>query len=196
MVAARNPSALSDRARDKFIACSSKLLENAEKITIYDGPDQTIEFIRRMSRKEVEKGAKFIMIDYLQLLEDEKAQTRDRALAKISRSLKNMGKELQVPIFVLAQLNRSCEIEKRAPQLSDLRESGAIEQDANTVIFIYDTGVLISNDDGTPSNKRRVMFKKEKGRDTGKGLKQALFNPDHQTFYEETLDTNLLSKKG
>lgn len=196
MLAARNPAMLSESSRENFISHASDLLELAENVKIYDDHDQNIDVIRRRARKEVEKGARFIIIDYLQLLEDEKAQNRERALAKISRSLKNMGKELQIPIFVLAQLNRACEIEKRSPQLSDLRESGAIEQDANTVIFIYDTGAMFANDDGSPSNKKRVMFKKAKGRDTGTGLKQAIFNPDHQTFYEEKLDLSLLNRKG
>ena len=196
MLAARNPAMLSENSRENFISHASDLLELAENVKIYDDHDQNIDVIRRRARKEVEKGARFIIIDYLQLLEDEKAQNRERALAKISRSLKNMGKELQIPIFVLAQLNRACEIEKRPPQLSDLRESGAIEQDANTVIFIYDTGAMFANDDGSPSNKKRVMFKKAKGRDTGTGLKQAIFNPDHQTFYEEKLDLSLLNRKG
>ena len=196
MLAARNPAMLSENSRENFISHASDLLELAENVKIYDDHDQNIDVIRRRARKEVEKGARFIIIDYLQLLEDEKAQNRERALAKISRSLKNMGKELQIPIFVLAQLNRACEIEKRPPQLSDLRESGAIEQDANTVIFIYDTGAMFANDDGSPSNKKRVMFKKAKGRDTGTGLKQAIFNPDHQTFYEEKLDLSLLNGKG
>ena len=196
MLAARNPSMLSESSRSNFLNHASDLFQMAEGVKIYDDHDQTIDVIRRRARKEVEKGARFIVIDYLQLLEDEKAQNRERALAKISRSLKNMGKELQIPIFVLAQLNRACEIEKRSPQLSDLRESGAIEQDANTVIFIYDTGAMFANDDGSPSNKRRVMFKKAKGRDTGTGLKQAIFNPDHQAFYEEKLDLSLLSGKG
>lgn len=196
MLAARNPAMLSDNSRENFISHASDLLELAENVKIYDDHDQNIDVIRRRARKEVEKGARFIIIDYLQLLEDEKAQNRERALAKISRSLKNMGKELQIPIFVLAQLNRACEIERRSPQLSDLRESGAIEQDANTVIFIYDTGAMFANDDGSPSNKKRVMFKKAKGRDTGTGLKQAIFNPDHQTFYEEKLDLSLLNGKG
>jgi replicative DNA helicase len=196
MLAARNPAMLSENSRENFISHASDLLELAENVKIYDDHDQNIDVIRRRARKEVERGARFIIIDYLQLLEDEKAQNRERALAKISRSLKNMGKELQIPIFVLAQLNRACEIEKRSPQLSDLRESGAIEQDANTVIFIYDTGAMFANDDGSPSNKKRVMFKKAKGRDTGTGLKQAIFNPDHQTFYEEKLDLSLLNRKG
>lgn len=195
MLASRNPAMLSESSRENFIQHAADLLEIAENIKIYDDHDQTIDIIRRRARKEVEKGAKFIIIDYLQLLDDEKAQNRERALAKISRSLKNMGKELQIPIFVLAQLNRACEIEKRSPQLSDLRESGAIEQDANTVIFIYDTGAMFANDDGSPSNKKRVMFKKAKGRDTGTGIKQAIFNPDHQTFYEEKLDLSLISGK-
>lgn len=194
MIAARNAAALSNEKRDKFMACASDLLERAENLIVYDEHDQTIETIRRRSRKEVEKGARFVVLDYLQLLDDEKAQNRERALAKISRALKNMAKELKIPVFVLAQLNRACEIDKRPPIPSDLRESGAIEQDANTIIFIYDSNQQLANDDGTPSKKRRVFFKQAKGRDVGTGLKQALFNPDHQTFYEEPIDYNLLAK--
>ncbi len=196
MLAARNAAALPDDKREKFMACAGDLLQKAENLIVYDEHDQSIETIRRRSRKEVEKGARFVVLDYLQLLDDEKAQNRERALAKISRSLKNMAKELKIPIFVLAQLNRACEIDKRPPIPSDLRESGAIEQDANTIIFIYDSNQQLANDDGTPSKKRRVFFKQAKGRDVGTGLKQALFNPDHQTFYEEPIDYSLLMKGG
>jgi replicative DNA helicase len=196
MTAARNPAALSEESRQIFLSAAADLLQKAENLIVYDDHDQTIETVRRRARKEVEKGAKYIIVDYLQLLDDEKEKNRERALAKISRAFKNMGKELQIPIFILAQLNRSCEIEKRPPILSDLRESGAIEQDANTVVFIFDSGQLIANDDGSPSKKKRVFFKQAKGRDTGIGIKQALFNADHQTFYEEPMDYELLSRFG
>jgi replicative DNA helicase len=188
LVAARNPAELSDEVRDKLLENSAALLQKASKIIVYDDHDQNISTIRRRARKEVDNGARFVIIDYLQLLEDEKAQNRERAIAKMSRACKNMAKELSVPVFLLAQLNRACETERRAPRLSDLRESGAIEQDANSVIFLYDTFEKFAKADGSPSNRKRVIFKLAKGRDVGNGIKQAIFEPDHQTFYEEKLN--------
>lgn len=81
-----------------------------------------------------------VFIDYLQLMDIrlEKGQTRDLAIGEVTKQLKNLSKELDVPIVVLSQLNRSVEIRAdKRPQLSDLRESGNIEQDADTVMFIY-----------------------------------------------------------
>jgi len=185
LVAAREPAKLTDDERIHFLNHSSQLLELAEKIIVYDEADQNMSFIRRKARKEVERGAKFIIIDYLQLLDDEKSKlNRERMIAKFSRAIKNMAKELNVPVFVLAQLNRACEIDGRPPRSSDLRESGAIEQDANVIILLYPTEDKFANEDGSPSKMQNIIFKKDKGRDTGQDARMARFNPDHQTFYE------------
>lgn len=100
------------------------------------------EFRAKARRLVTKHGVKLIIIDYLQLMSGtgERQMNREQEISTISRSLKQMAKELQVPIIALSQLSR--EVEKRKegnkmPQLSDLRESGAIEQDADMVMFIY-----------------------------------------------------------
>ena len=176
-IASRRPSGISEEIRNTLLASAPDFLQISERIAVYDQHDQTIEAIRRNARKEVENGARMIVIDYLQLL-DKKAESRERAVSQISRDLKNMSKELNIPVIVLAQLNRACESEKRIPRLSDLRESGAIEQDANSVLFLHDTGVK------TTEGYKRVMVVAAKGRDVGLGNRMAIFNHDHQRFYK------------
>ena len=78
-----------------------------------------------------------IVIDYLQLISgDARTQSRENQISEISRGLKAMAKELDVPVIVLSQLNRDSEKERRDPRLSDLRESGSIEQDADIVMLL------------------------------------------------------------
>ncbi|MEW6710314.1 MAG: DnaB-like helicase C-terminal domain-containing protein, partial [Candidatus Riflebacteria bacterium] len=175
-IASRQPSQISEEVRNRLVYASSNLLQIAEKIMVYDQHDQTVESIRRISRKAVEKGAGLIIIDFLQLIVCE-GENRQEAIASVSRSLKNMAKELNVPVIVLSQLNRACESEKRLPRLSDLRESGAIEQDADSVVFIHDSGA--KNEDGY----KKVFLIAAKGRDVGTGFREIIFNHDHQTFY-------------
>ena len=109
-----------------------------------DTPSLSIFELRSKARRLVrEHGVKLIMIDYLQLMNASGAKfgSRQEEVSTISRSLKGLAKELQIPIIALSQLNRGVEQregnEGKRPQLSDLRESGAIEQDADMVIFIH-----------------------------------------------------------
>ncbi len=109
-----------------------------------DTPSLSVFELRTKARRLVrEHGVKLIMIDYLQLMNASGMQfgSRQEEVSKISRSLKGLAKELNIPILALSQLNRGVEgregLEGKRPQLSDLRESGAIEQDADMVLFIH-----------------------------------------------------------
>jgi len=126
-----------------------RLDKNLSKLTgapIYvdDTPGLSVFELRTKARRLVrEKGVKIIMIDYLQLMNANgmKFGSRQEEVSTISRSLKGLAKELEIPILALSQLNRTVEnregIEGKRPQLSDLRESGAIEQDADMVLFVH-----------------------------------------------------------
>jgi len=109
-------------------------------IYIDDSPGLTVLEMRAKARRlKKEKNIGMIIIDYLQLMSGAgKAESREREISVISRSLKALAKELNVPVLALSQLNRSVEstTDKR-PMLSHLRESGAIEQDADVVLFLY-----------------------------------------------------------
>ncbi len=98
----------------------------------------TINQIRAKARRlKMRRNLDLIVVDYLQLISaDGRMQSRENQIADISRGLKSMAKELDVPVLVLSQLNRDSEKEKRDPRLSDLRESGAIEQDADVVMLL------------------------------------------------------------
>ena len=121
-----------------------KLSKNAHKlieapIYVDDAPAQTILEIRAKARRlKVEKNIGMIIIDYLQLMQGpSNSESREREISYISRSLKSLAKELNIPVIALAQLNRAVEARSdKRPQLSDLRESGSIEQDADVVMFL------------------------------------------------------------
>lgn len=123
---------ITDRAR--------KLMQS--KIHIWDACDLSIQAIRAKMRRDVrQKEIKLICIDYLQLIKSntkQAKQSREREVAEVSSGLKQMAKELGIPVIALAQLNR--DVEKRAggiPKMADLRECGAIEQDADIVGLLY-----------------------------------------------------------
>ena len=113
-------------------------------IYVDDTPGLSVFELRTKARRLVrEKGVKIIMIDYLQLMNANgmKFGSRQEEVSTISRSLKGLAKELNIPVLALSQLSRNVEnregLEGKRPQLSDLRESGAIEQDADMVLFVH-----------------------------------------------------------
>lgn len=108
-------------------------------IFVDDTPAQTVLEIRAKARRlKAEKNIGMIIIDYLQLMQGPaNIESREREISHISRSLKSLAKELNIPVLALSQLNRAVETRSdKRPQLSDLRESGSIEQDADVVMFL------------------------------------------------------------
>lgn len=124
-----------------------KLIEGAgiigkSKLIIDDTPGISISELRSKCRKyKLEQGLDIIIIDYLQLMTGsvgKNSESRQQEISEISRSLKGLARELNVPVIALSQLSRAVESRPdKRPMLSDLRESGAIEQDADVVMFIY-----------------------------------------------------------
>jgi replicative DNA helicase len=111
---------------------------NRLPITVWDGLSINMGSLAAKARRWKAKGMRLLEVDYLQLVEGNKKVERREQVEEISRGIKTLARELQIPIVLLAQLNR--EIEKggdRKPKLSDLRESGAIEQDADVVGMLY-----------------------------------------------------------
>jgi replicative DNA helicase len=105
---------------------------------IDDTPGLTVTELRTKARRlQVDKGIKFIVVDYLQLMHGNTRDNRVQEVSEISQGLKNLARELKVPILALAQLSRAMEARGGRPRLSDLRESGSIEQDADVVMFLY-----------------------------------------------------------
>ncbi|MFZ5832147.1 MAG: replicative DNA helicase [Planctomycetota bacterium] len=130
---------LSADDKRKLVEASAQL--SKAPIYVDDTASRTVTEIaacaRRLKRKQ---GLEFMMIDYLQLIQpDDPREPRQEQVAKIARRLKQLARELQIPLLCLAQLNRQAEAGKEGhrPKLSHLRESGAIEQDADVVMFIH-----------------------------------------------------------
>jgi replicative DNA helicase len=110
-----------------------------QNIYVDDSPGLTVTEIRAKCRRLRRKpGLDLVVVDYLQLMNGSGQENRQQEIAMISRSLKDLARELQLPIIALSQLNRGVESrEDKRPRLGDLRESGAVEQDADVVMFIY-----------------------------------------------------------
>ena len=155
---------------DDWVKLASTLTRLSEApIYIDDTAGISIMEIRAKCRKlKIEKDIGLVVIDYLQLIQGsgKKNASREQEISEISRSLKILAKELQIPVIALSQLSRS--VEKRddkRPMLSDLRESGAIEQDADQVIFLYRDDYY--NEDSEKKNVAEVILAKHRGGSTG-----------------------------
>jgi replicative DNA helicase len=139
-------------------------------IYIDDSPDISATSIRTKSRRlKMDKNLGLIIIDYLQLMKGRTAnERRDLEISEISRSLKLLAKELNVPVVALSQLNRKLEERSdKRPQLSDLRESGALEQDADVVAFIYRDEVYNKDENNPNRNTAEIIISKQRNGPTG-----------------------------
>lgn len=141
-----------------------------------------LEMKAKARRLKAEKGLGLIVLDYLQLMKGRNASApREQEISEISRSLKALAKELAVPIVALSQLNRQVEsrTDKR-PQLADLRESGAIEQDADVILFIYRDEVYNKSEDNPERGFAEVIVGKQRNGPTG--MAKIVFREQYTRF--------------
>ncbi len=127
-------------SEDDFTKLSNAMGELAEApLFIDDTPALSVLEMRTKARRlQVENGLDFLVVDYLQLAKSRNLENRVQEVSEISQGMKNIARELKIPVMVLSQLSRA--VEQRGgnkPQLSDLRESGSIEQDADVVMFLW-----------------------------------------------------------
>lgn len=163
-------------------------LITAKKLFIDDTGSLNPMEVRNKIQKTIRKSGKtsLIIIDYLQLMKiPSTKETRTTEISEITRSLKALAKELNVPILVLSQLNRNLEQRQdKRPMLSDLRESGAIEQDADLILFIYRDEVYNQN----TKNKKEVEIILGKQRNGPTGMVKLRFIGENSRFENYIID--------
>lgn len=174
----------SDEEYTKIVTAMGELSDL--KIYIDDTPGISIIEMRTKARKLMfEKGLDLIIVDYLQLADaGRRFDSRVQEVSFISQGLKNLARELQIPVLALSQLSRAVEQRgNKKPQLSDLRESGSIEQDADVVLFLYNEE---DSDDLIEQNKRKVKLSIAKHRNGPIGEIDLMFKADRVKFYSIT----------
>ncbi|UCC66090.1 MAG: replicative DNA helicase [Deltaproteobacteria bacterium] len=150
-------------------------------IFIDDTPAISLLELRAKARRlKSDRGLGLVIVDYLQLMRGRSGvERREQEISEISRSLKALAKELNIPVIAISQLSRKAEDRPgRRPQLSDLRESGAIEQDADVIIFLYRDEVY--NPDSDRKGLAEVIIGKQRNGPTGKV--ELTFVSEHTTF--------------
>lgn len=172
-------------------------LESLSKAPIYidDKPAQNILSMRAVARRlKRERGIGLIIVDYLQLMAPTNTKASDsmvQQVTEISRSLKQLAREIEVPVIALSQLSRAVEQRGGKPRLSDLRDSGSIEQDADVVMFIHREDKI--NKDSDRPNIAEILVEKHRNGPTGKvelyfDEKRTSFMPMDKTGYGELAD--------
>ncbi|MBN2514443.1 MAG: replicative DNA helicase [Deltaproteobacteria bacterium] len=140
-------------------------------IFIDDSPAISVLEMKAKSRRlKAETGLGLVVLDYLQLMRGrDSSLPREQEISEISRSLKALAKELNVPVVALSQLNRQVETRTdKRPQMADLRESGAIEQDADVILFIYRDEVYNKSEDNPEKGLAEIIIGKQRNGPTGK----------------------------
>jgi len=152
----------------KLTTAAGRLSE--ARLFIDDTPSISVLEMKAKSRRlKAEHGLGLIVLDYLQLMKGSSyADTREQEISEISRSLKGLAKELNVPVVALSQLNRKVEDRtSRRPQMADLRESGAIEQDADVILFLYRDEVYNKSEDNPEKGFAEVIIGKQRNGPVG-----------------------------
>ena len=176
---------LQDQEWPNLIAAADRL-SNAS-IMLDDTPGMTAMEMRSKARRwKAENGLDLIIVDYLQLMQGSSkraSDNRQQEMSEISRSLKGLARELNVPVIALSQLSRSVESRtSKRPMLSDLRESGALEQDADIVCFIYRDDYY--NPDTEQKNVAELIVAKH--RNGPVGTVNLFFQKDTTHFFDLT----------
>jgi replicative DNA helicase len=175
---------ISQEDRRRLVQKSTEI--GAAPLFIDDTPGRTLTEIaavaRRLKRKP--EGLALIVIDYLQLIEpDNPRDPRQEQVARIARRLKMMARELEIPVLCLAQLNRQAEVSRdNRPRLSHLRESGAIEQDADVVMFVHREEYYQTNDEDRERVKGQAEIIISKQRNGPIGDVKLLWQHDYTRF--------------
>ncbi len=157
---------LSDNEWSRLVASVGRI--GNSNLILDDTPGITFPELRsRCRRYQVEYGLDVVIIDYLQLMTSaHRIENRQQEVSEMSRSLKSLARELQVPVIACSQVSRACEARPdHRPMLSDLRESGAIEQDADVVMFLYRDDYY--NKDSEEKNMAEVIIAKQRNGPTG-----------------------------
>lgn len=156
-----NTGAFNDREMDRLLDAAETLSEL--KLYIDDTAGiNLVEMRSRLRRLRHEKGLDLVVIDYLQLMQGGREENRQQEISTISRNLKSMAREFDVPILALSQLSRNVEMRAdKRPQLADLRESGSLEQDADIVMFLY-RDEYYNKDDAENKNIAEVIIAKNR----------------------------------
>lgn len=172
----RNATNFLGDEKEKFDK-GNELLMQEDNLYIYDG-NFRVRDIRAAQKKHRFKA---IFVDYLQLVSPDRVRSNRREeVGAISRGLKRIGMESNIPVFALSQLNRMSEMNKdKEPSMAELREAGDIEQDASTIIMLWNP----NKEDSTTK-----MIKIEKGRQTGNSRQQLKFDGSKMLFYENDFE--------
>jgi replicative DNA helicase len=156
---------LNDADYDKLVSADA-LIRKAPLYIDETGALSPLELRARARRLSSQHGLKLIVVDYIQLMQvPGTRENRTNEVSEITRSLKALAKELRIPIVALSQLSRANEKENRKPKLSDLRDSGGIEQDADLVLFIYREDVV--SEELADRTKAEIIIGKQRSGPTG-----------------------------